>query len=300
LEVLEYLESYQKEFEIYPVLNTEAISIKKDGDHWLSLTTNGSFRSKFVIMATGAFGTPKPVDFKGADNFRGAIVHSYDYKTGKDFSDQNVLVIGFGNSACEIAIDLYEHGAYPTMSVRSAVNVVPRDIAGVPVLELSFLMKHLSPRLADTINAPLIRLTIGDLARLGLKKNKYGPLEQFRRDGHPPVLDIGTIHHIRKGHIKINDDIERIVGRTVYFKNGKCQDFDAIIAAIGYQRNYVGLLQVDQRRFEDLRAPTSKQKYFGDDGLYFCGYWISPVGQIREIALDAKKIAEDIARKNKN
>jgi len=42
---------------------------------------------------------------------------------------------------------------------------------------------------------------------------------------------------------------------------------------------------------------VGQQKYFGKDGLYFCGFWIAPTGQIREIALDAKKIAADIARR---
>jgi hypothetical protein len=49
-----------------------------------------------------------------------------------------------------------------------------------------------------------------------------------------------------------------------------------------------------------LKQPVNKQKYFGKDGLYFCGFWISPTGQIREIGLDAKKIARDIALKEKH
>jgi indole-3-pyruvate monooxygenase len=46
-----------------------------------------------------------------------------------------------------------------------------------------------------------------------------------------------------------------------------------------------------------LLVSKGKQKYFGKDGLYFCGYWVSTTGQIREIALDAKRIARDIAKK---
>src|SRR6266436_711145 len=104
-------------------------------------------------MATGAYGTPKPVHFAGLGSFPGSIVHSYDYKTGRDYTGQKVLVVGFGNSACEIAIDLYEQGAIPSMAVRSAVNVIPRDILGIPILEISLLMNHLPPRVADIISA---------------------------------------------------------------------------------------------------------------------------------------------------
>ena len=71
-------------------------------------TTNETFKSKYLVMATGPFGKPKPVNFRGMETFPGRIMHSYGYKTGKDFKGQKVLVVGFGNSACEIAIDLYE------------------------------------------------------------------------------------------------------------------------------------------------------------------------------------------------
>jgi cation diffusion facilitator CzcD-associated flavoprotein CzcO len=296
-QVVDYLDDYQKEFTITPVFNTEAISVKKEGDYWMTETNNGLFRSKYLVMATGAYGKPRPIDFGGMKTFPGKILHSYEYKTGKDFKGQNVLVVGFGNSACEIAIDLYEQGAMPSMAVRSAVNVLPRDVLGVPILELSLLLSRLPPRVADTISAPLIKLLMGNLGQLGLKKMPYGPLEEIRRDGKAPVLDIGTIRHIRKGHIKIYGDVDRIEGNTVYFKDGKKEIFDAIVGGIGYYRDYATIVDVDKSRFEDLRLKADHQKYFGKDGLYFCGYWVSPTGQIREIALDAIKIAKDIAFK---
>ncbi len=298
-QVVDYLEDYQKEFNINPVFNTEATTVKKEGEYWITETTGGLFKSKFVIIATGAFSKPNPVHFKGAETFPGRIIHSYEYKTGKDFKGQNVLVVGFGNSACEIAIDLYEHGSMPSMSVRSAVNLVPRDIFGVPVQELSILLNRLPPRLADAIIAPFLKWLVGDLDRLGLKKMPYGPLEEIRRDGNAPVLDIGTVQHIRKGHIKIYDDIDHIEGEQIHFTDGKIKTFDAIVAAIGYCREYAEIVDVDKSRFEDLKLSTDRQKYFGRDGLYFCGFWISPTGQIREIASDARKIAKDIAEKER-
>ena len=182
------------------------------------------------------------------------------------------------------------------MSVRSPVNVIPRDVLGVPVLELSLLLSRLSPRMADRISAPLVRALIGDITRLGLRPMPYGPLEEIRRDGTSPVLDIGTIRHIRQGHIGIRGEIDGIEGRYVRFKDGRKEEFDAIVAAIGYYRDYSRIVDVDKSRFEDLRLPLDRQHYFGLDGLYFCGYWISPTGQIREIASDAKKIARDIAK----
>jgi len=298
-QVVEYLDNYKKEFGIEPIFDTEAKKIIKNSGAWITETTNGIFKSKYVIIATGAFTKPKPIRFKGMESFPGKILHSCEYKTGSDFKGEKVLVVGFGNSACEIAIDLYEQGAQPSMSVRSPVNVIPRDVLGIPILELSLAMSSLPPKFADTINAPLLRLLVGDIAKLGLKKLPYGPLEQIQKNASIPLLDIGTIKHIREGHITIYDDIDHIEGRTVHFRDGKKEEFDAIVAGIGYYRDYEEIIDADRSRFEDLKQPVDKQKYFGKDGLYFCGFWISPTGQIREIGLDAQKIAKDIASKEK-
>lgn len=300
LEVVEYLDEYQKEFNINTDFNTEAIFVKKEGDFWITKSNNGIIHSKYIIVATGLFNKPKSIEFKGKESFPGKIIHSSQYKTGKEFTGRKVLVVGFGNSACEIGIDLYEQGALSAMSVRSPVNLVPRDLLGIPVLQISQLMSRLPSRLADAVNDPLMRLWFGDIEKHGLKKMKYGVFKQIEKDGRIPLLDIGTIKHIKLGHIKIYGGIDYISGNTVFFKDGKRNDFDAIIAAIGYERSYNGIINVDRRRFEDLKVSAAKQKYFGKDGLYFCGFWVSPRGQIREITLDAKRIARDIRKKVKS
>jgi hypothetical protein len=296
-QVVDYLEQYQKEFGIHPVFNTEAVSVRKEDGKWTTETNNGIFISACVIVATGAFGKPKPVYFKGMETFPGEIVHSCSYKTGRHFKGKKVLVVGFGNSACEIAIDLYEHGAIPSMAVRSAVNVVPRDIMGIPILQLSLAMKFLPPKLADSINAPLLRWLTGDITKLGLKKLPYGPLQQIQKYRTAPVLDIGTVKLIREEHVAVYNGIDFIDYETVHFTGGKKDQFDAIVAAIGYSGNYADIINVDKKRFDDLKVSVNKQKYFGEEGLYFCGFWIAPTGQFREIGLDAQKIANHIARR---
>lgn len=293
-QVIDYLEAYKKTFNIEPLFQTEALNIKRTDDTWITRTTKGEFHSKNVIMATGAFSKPKPLAFPGLETFPGPAIHSSEYRTAKDYQGKKILVIGFGNSACEIAIDLYEQGAAPTMAVRSPVNIVPRDLLGIPILRFSLLLNALPPRVADRLSKPAIAMAIGNVGSLGLKCPPYGPLEQIWREMKAPVLDIGTIKHIRKGHVKIQGDIDHIDHKTIYFKNDTKDDFDAIIAAIGFYRDYEEIVQVEKSRFDDLNLPSCKQHHFGKEGLYFCGYWISPTGQIREIARDAKLIAADI------
>lgn len=296
-QVVDYLEDYKNEFDVRPIFNTEAKSIRRENNYWITKTATTTFKSKYLIIATGAFSKPKLVEFKGMETFPGRIMHSYGYKTGKVFKGQKVLVIGFGNSACEIAIDLYEQGAVPSMAVRSPVNIIPRDVLGISILEISLLLSHLPPRIADAISAPILHLLFGDITKLGLRKKPYGPFEEIQREGISPVIDIGTVKHIRQEHININSGIDHIAGKIVHFSGGKQEEFDAIVAAIGYDRNYAEIITVDKSRFDDLKVSVSKQKYFGKDNLYFCGFWVGPTGQIREIASDAQIIAADIARK---
>jgi indole-3-pyruvate monooxygenase len=286
-QVVDYMESYQKEFDIQPIFETEATTVERVDGKWQIKTNGDTYLADNVIVATGPFGKAKAIDFKGMESFEGKILHSSAYKTGKDFKGQKVLVVGFGNSACEIA-----------MAVRSAVNVLPRDILGIPILQLGLLTAPFSPRLMDKLNAPLLSLFTEDIEILGLRKLPYGPLEQIQKDQSIPLLDIGTLKLIKEGHIKINVNIDHIDGKTVHFTDGKSEDFDAIVAAIGYEKGIsTEVFKVDKSRFDDLRNKVDKQKYFGEDGIYFCGFWISPTGQIREIAQDAQKIAKAISAK---
>ena len=296
-QVVDYLDDYAKELNIHPVFNTEVLSVKKEGDTWTTTSDKGTYQSNCVIIATGLSHKPKIPEFDGMSSFKGQILHSSQYKNGEAFAGKNVLVVGFGNSACEQAICLHEHGAHPSLSVRSAVNVLPRDIFGFPVLEIGKLTSMFPSRMADKINAPLIRMLVGDITKLGLKKSKYGPREQIEKQKRIPLLDTGTIKLIKQGHIKVYGDILRIEGNTVYFRDNKQQEFDAIILATGYRHNLEDFLNTGSDRIEDAGHPISKQTCFGKDGLYFCGFYVSPMGMLREIGIEALKIAKDISAK---
>ena len=296
-QVVDYLENYAAEMNIHPVFNTQVFSVKKVANNWITTTNNGNYQSKFVVVATGLNHQPKMPAFEGLNTFNGEVLHSSQYKNGAAFAGKNVLVVGFGNSACEQAICLHEHGANPSLSVRSAVNVIPRDIFGFPALEIGKLTSLLPARIADKINAPLIKLLVGDITKLGLKKSKYGPQEQIKLQRRIPLLDIGTMKLIRQGHIKVYGDIVRMAGNNIFFEENKQQAFDAIIFATGYEHRLESFLDCSTDRFNDLNNAVVKQTMFGKDGLYCCGFYVSPMGMLREIGIEAKKIAKDIAAK---
>ena len=299
-QVIDYAEKYQQAFNIQPLFNTRAIKINRENNSWLTETNKGSISSPYLVLATGPFEIPLAFNVPGLESFPGPCLHSHAYRSGKDFAGQRVLVVGFGNSACEIAIDLHEQGAIPIMSVRSPVNIVPRDIAGIPIVQVSLLMRFLPAKLADTINAPLLRLLLGDVRKYGLQRSPYGPLEQIEKESKAPVLDIGTLKLIRQGKIELRPAIDHVQGNTVFFTDGRKEPFDAIIAAIGYRSTATELIENGSEILKDARKSPGRQQFFGKDGLYCCGCWIAPTGQIRQLSLDAKRIAKDIQNKEKH
>ncbi|QDA58980.1 flavin-containing monooxygenase [Hymenobacter jejuensis] len=298
-QVVAYLEAYRQQFSIEPRFHTEVKSLRREGDGWIAQTTQGTFRTAYVIMATGAYGTPKTLNVKGLNTFPGKIIHSAAYQTGRDFQGQRVLVIGFGNSAGDIAVDLHEHGAMPAMAVRAPVNVIPRDLLGIPILRVSILLSKLPARVADALAAPLLRFLVGDITKLGLQKRPDGPFAQIQLEGKIPLLDCGTLHHIRQGNIAIYPGLDYFEGAIAHFSDGQQAPFDAVVAAVGYEPSAPNWLVVSPNRAADLKRQLKHQRYFGHEGLYGCGWYVGPTGLFREIGFEAQAIAQDIAQKDK-
>jgi cation diffusion facilitator CzcD-associated flavoprotein CzcO len=204
--------------------------------------------------------------------------------------------VGFGNSACEQAIDLVEHGAQTHLAVRSPVNVVPRDLLGlIPVLQLGIVMQHLPPAVADALARPLIRLTVGDLRTTGLRKLPYGPNTQMAHDRHIPLLDIGTMAHLRAGRIGVHPGIERFTAAAVVFTDGTTLAVDAVVLGTGYRPGLEDFLVDWKQVCDEQGIPLVSGRPTALAGLYFCGQYISPAGMLREIGIESRRIATQIA-----
>ena len=85
-----------------------------------------------VIVATGYSRTPYLPDWPGRATYPGPLLHSSDYREPSPYAGQHVLVVGAGNSAAEIAVDLVGVAARVELSVRTPPNIVRRDTLGVP------------------------------------------------------------------------------------------------------------------------------------------------------------------------
>lgn len=292
-QMVAYLEDFAARFDIRPRFNTEVLGIHRDGTRWRAETAFGSISAPAIIIATGIADAPYRPSWLGSETFAGRAIHSSEYRNPDSFAGQRVLVAGFGNSGGEIALDLANAGVHVALAVRGPVQILPRDLLGFPIVSWAILYRRLPARLVDQINAPVLRLAVGNFERLGLRRAAKGPLQMIEEDGHVPLIDIGTLAKIRDGSISIRSGIERFTYDGVKFTDAQAEQFDTVILATGYRPDLRRLLPDVPDVFDRHGMPTLTGQATAAPGLYFCGQITVPTGQLREIAIEAQRIADD-------
>ena len=293
-QVVEYLELYRRHHRLEPSYGQRVRLVERSGDRWLVHTADQVWRARNVVLATGAAASPVLPRWPGMADYTGDVLHSSRYRNGDPWRGKSVLVVGFGNSACEQVIDLAEHGAQPHLSVRSAVNVLPRDVAGVPVLRLSLALGALPPAVADRLSRPLLRLVVGDIRKVGLRPLPYGPLVQIARDHRIPLLDIGTLALLRSGRVVAHSGIDHFTASGVVFTDGTAIQVDAVVLATGYRSAIPDLLPDWRSVCDDNGRPLDSGTTTALPGLFFCGFHVAATGMLREIGVEATRIARQL------
>ena len=121
-QVIEYLESYAAKFSLKPRFNARVAEVRRRGALWRAEAGDASVEAPFVVVATGWADYPYSPTWSGMETFAGPILHSSAYRNPAPFAGKRVLVVGFGNSGGEIALDLAEADVDVTLSVRGPVN----------------------------------------------------------------------------------------------------------------------------------------------------------------------------------
>ncbi|HEY6923985.1 MAG TPA: hypothetical protein VI653_10980, partial [Steroidobacteraceae bacterium] len=181
------------------------------------------------------------------------------------------------------------------LAVRGPLNIIPREILGLPVLTISIALSRLPARLADLLAAPLIRLTVGDISALGLRKPSIGPITLIETTSKVPLIDIGTLKFVREGRVTVMSGVRSLgMAGEVVFDDGSARRFDAIVLATGFRPALERFLE---RQACALATAPRVGGIASKDGLYLCGFRISPTGMLRDIGIEARSIAKDIAGK---
>jgi cation diffusion facilitator CzcD-associated flavoprotein CzcO len=294
--VVDYLSAYAAHAGIEPLFGEEAIAVVRDGGAWRTTTRSAkTFRSSVVVVTTGANQHPNVPRIEGEREFAGRILHSRDYREAAPFAGQRVLVVGMGNTGAEIALDLAEHGVATTLSVRSPVNIVLRDVLGRATQETSLLLSRLPRRVGDALASFFARVSVGDIERLGLRRSSMSPLRELRELGRTPVIDVGTLARIRAGEIVVRPGIRRLHASTVEFVDGTTAPTDAIVLATGYRAGIDALFPGLEVPVDDHGLPAHVVGQGPLAGVYFVGFDTrQPGGLLRTIAMQAVAVGERI------
>ena len=295
LQFIEYLENYARCFEIEPRFGAQIVSAKQTNGTWEVQTRDDRLCTPSLVIATGYNRVPSIADWSTLATFRGEVLHSSRYQNGRAYKDRDVLVVGLGNSGGEIAIDLFEHGARPSLAVRGPVNVIPRELFGIPILAIAIAQSRLPVRFADRLNDPILRAFFGDLTRYGLQKPARGPLRQIRENGGIPLIDVGTVALIKRGVVTVYPAVEGFSETGVRFLGGQHRKFDAVVLATGYRPRVGALLPDAAAAIDRDGTPITSGYESALPGLYFCGFRVVATGMLREIAIEAKQIAAEIS-----
>jgi hypothetical protein len=293
-QVVQYLQAYATQHQVAPRLGVTVQAVKRAGDRFRVETSAGAMMPRIVVVATGYNGVRKLPSVPGLERFRGTTIHAAAYKNAAPYRGRRTLVVGCGNSGADIALDLAEQGVEVAMVVRGPVHVVPRDIFGRPTQHTSVLLSHLPLALRDAIVTATLGLVVGDLSRWGIVRPALGPNRMIEESGRIPILDLGTIAMVKQGRIRVLPAVQEILSDAVRFADGAVHPFEAIVFATGYTP---GLGQVIEG-FDAIADARGRPHRFGEEtaiaGLYFVGFRNPPTGALREIALEAPRVARAI------
>lgn len=288
---LAYLHDYASRYALRIETESEVRGLRKDPEGWLALVNGAEVRGRAVVMATGIMCKPFIPDLPGRDVFGGEIIHSVAYRRPEPFQGRKVLVVGVGNSGGEIASELGQAGVDVTILVRRGANVVPREVAGIPIQYLSAAMKRLPlgarrrvaklmQRVAEVRNGPPVL-----------------PRPPWTAADAVPVIGFHIVDAIRTNRVALKiGTIEALEPGGARFSDGSRQSFDSIILATGFAPALDPLGDLVRRDEKGFALRSDHVTSADQPGLFFVGQRYDTTGAIANIKADARAVARKLRR----
>jgi hypothetical protein len=300
-DIIEYFGNYVEHFKLreHITFNTSVTDVVRnsDGSYNVTLDNRQSFDYQYVIVANGHHWNPRfPTPaFKG--EFTGEILHSHYYREAEQVQNKDVLVVGIGNSAVDIACEAArQHKGKVVISTRSGAYITPNWIWSMPFDNLA---NPLTAKLPLWLQRFLLNTTLW-LARG--KQEDYGVPKPNRPVlSEHPTLSQDLLNLSGRGLIKFKPNIKEFRGKTVVFEDGTEQDFDMIIYATGYKITFPFLKHYAEFDIEETNniGLYNKVIHPAYKNLFFLAL-IQPLGAIMPLAeIQAKWIAKIIKGESK-
>lgn len=282
--ILEYFESYVDHFGFRDRIrfNTAVQEVRplKSGGYLVSTEQDGVVEERRygqVIVANGHHWSPRIPEFPG--QFNGESFHSFYYKTTEGLEGKRVLIVGMGNSGCDIASEVCRVADQTFLSTRRGAHIIPKYIFGRPLDRVSkpFMWNLLPFRLFQYLFGTALRISRGRLSRFGLPEPTHRVLEE-----HPTVAS-ELLNLIGHGKVKVKPNLERLQGDQILFSDGSTEDIDLIIYATGYDIRFP-FLDNQILNPKDNEVPLYKRVVHPDyPGLYFVGL-VQPWGPLNPLS----------------
>ncbi|TGK19410.1 monooxygenase [Leptospira fluminis] len=288
-----YFESYAKHFGVYNKIrfnhSIKKISRTEDGD-WRVEFTDSKGKNKvenfdFLMIANGHHWDPKYPTYEG--KFTGKFMHSHDFKgVTEDWRGKDVLIIGGGNSACDVAVESARLAKSVKLSMRSPQWFFPKFLFGMPSDVFAAMTPSWIPaKIKQYVLTKLLYVLQGSYKNYGLPVNTAPALS------HHPTLNSDLLDFIRHGRIKPRPAIKAFHGKSVEFMDGTEEKFDIICACTGFWTTFPFF----DKSFIDFqyaeKIPLYRKMMHPDyKNLYFIGLF-QPVGCIWPMADYQAKLA---------
>lgn len=227
-QMLAYLNDYAAHHQLGQHIHFNADVVRvtpAPNDRW-ELTLGNGERRVFggVVIANGHHWDCRYPSYPG--EFTGELIHSKQYKSPEVLKGKRVLVIGGGNSACDIAVEAARFARASHISMRRGYWILPKTFLGKPLVESVPIW---FPLWAQRLYLrAVVRLVVGRYQDYGLQKPDHRPFE------HHPTINSELLYFLRHGRVAPHPDIKRYDGRVVEFADGTRAEFDLIVAATGY------------------------------------------------------------------
>ncbi|WP_449278357.1 flavin-containing monooxygenase [Leucobacter sp. GX24907] len=297
-QVVAYLESFAKAQGYYDKIqfNTAVESvdpIETDGPvgsaGWrVTLSTGETKEYDGVLIANGHLWDQKVPNFPG--EFTGKTIHSGSYKNTRDIEGDRVLVVGVGNSGCDLAVDAAQNHFATDIVMREGTHFQPKMYFGVPRQEVPWLAQF-SPEEQDFLARMLAKVSVGEAKNYpGMPAPKAHTLAEGRA-----VVNTLLPYWIHHGRIGIVPGIERFEGKTVHFSDGSSKEYDTILWATGFHASvpFVDSSLVERSNGVPLRYAAGIVPK-GLEKLYYIGMSAPRGPQIPVYGTQAKRVVEMI------
>ena len=233
-----------------------------------------------VVVANGHHWDPRwpEPSFTGSESFPGEQVHAHYYCTSEPLIGKRVLVLGIGNSACDIAVESSRVAESTDLAMRRGAHILPKYMFGIPTDRLTDSPLVKAPlKVQQTVMAGLLRLSLGKVTDYGLPEPDHAVLH-----AHPTVSQ-DLLNRLGHGDITVRPNIDRFEGSKVFFTDGTSGEYDVVVYCTGYKVTFP-FLGDEVVHAEDNHVDLYRRVVHPDHpGLYFVGL-IQPLGAIMPLA----------------